>query len=165
MTSGHVTNNLPMSTSTLHDSARFDSQLFDLLPHRPPMLLVNKVVDLSATQSSAIVIVDDDTPFFGKDGVPAWVGIEYMGQTAALIAGYQLQQGLTEPQLGFLLGTRRFQTTVSHFANGTVLLVSCIEKAVVGDSLATFDCEIRDQSSGAELATASLSVFRKALNA
>lgn len=145
-------------------ASRFDSQIFDLLPHRPPMLLINKVSELSATQSSAEVIVDKEAPFCGENGVPAWVGIEYMGQTAALIAGYQLQQGLAEPHLGFLLGTRRFQAEVSHFSIGTVLIVSCMEKALVGDSLATFDCEIREQSSGTLLATASLSVFRKALD-
>lgn len=153
----------------MNNSTRFDPQLFDLLPHRPPMLLVNKVVDLSATQSSAEVIIDEEAPFYdekhGEKGIPSWVGIEYMGQTAALIAGYQLQQGLSEPHLGFLLGTRRFQAEVSHFAVGTILLVSCVEKAIVGDSLATFDCEIRDQLSTSVLATASLSVFRKPLDA
>lgn len=153
-------------------SGRFDSQLFDLLPHRPPMLLVNKVDTLSATQSSALVTIDDETPFCadiygairGTRGVPSWVGIEYMGQTAALIAGYQLQQGLAEPHLGFLLGTRRFQAEVAHFVTGSTLLVSCAEKALVGDSLATFDCEIHEQSSSELLASASLSVFRKALS-
>lgn len=147
------------------NSTRFDPQLFDLLPHRPPMLLVNKVVELSATQSAAEVIIDADAPFYHESGIPSWVGIEYMGQTAALIAGYQLQQGLSEPHLGFLLGTRRFQAEVSRFAAGSVLLVSCVEKAIVGDSLATFDCEIRDQSSDLVLATANLSVFRKPLDA
>lgn len=154
-----------MTTSTLPDTERFDPQLFELIPHRPPMLLVNNVVELSATQSSATVIIDEKASFFSENGIPSWVGIEYMGQTAALIAGYQLQQGLTEPQLGFLLGTRRYQAEVAHFPAGSVLLVSCVEKAVVGDSLATFDCEIRDQSSEQILATASLSVFRKALDA
>ena len=148
----------------MQTSTRFDTQLFDLLPHRPPMLLVNKVEGLSATQSSASVIIDEATPFCSDKGVSAWVGIEYMGQTAALIAGYQLQQGLTKPHLGFLLGTRRFQTEVPYFTIGKVLTISCVEKALVGDSLATFDCEIREQSSDELLATASLSVFRKALS-
>lgn len=144
-------------------SLHFDSQLLDLLPHRPPMLLINTVVKLSATQSLAEVLVDKQASFYSSAGIPAWVGIEYMGQTAALIAGYQLQQGLTQPHLGFLLGTRCFQANVTHFKVGAVLLVSCVEKAVVGESLATFDCEIHDKKSNTLLANAGLSVFRKPL--
>lgn len=151
-----------MSTTPL--AMRFDPQLFDLIPHRSPMLLLNKVNTLSATRASALITIDEDTPFCNDKGVPAWIGIEYMGQTAALIAGYQLQQGSMKPRLGFLLGTRRFQTEVPYFTISTVLVVSCLEKALVGDSLATFDCQIHNKLSDEVLATASLSVYRKPLD-
>ena len=72
---------------------RFDSRLFDLIPHRPPMLLLNNVVSVNATSATSLVKVDETVSFYepGK-GVPAWIGLEYMGQTAALIAGFQLQR-------------------------------------------------------------------------
>tara|TARA_B100002049_G_scaffold230000_1_gene206333 strand:+ start:109 stop:561 length:453 start_codon:yes stop_codon:yes gene_type:complete len=148
--------------------SRFDSRLFDLIPHRPPMLLINQVVSVDATSSSALVTVDHLSPFFEKDkGVPTWIGLEYMGQTAALIAGYQLQQGLVGPHLGFLLGTRAFKTECDYFTPGT-LKVTCTEKALVGDGLATFDCMIENHSKELQtsppLATASLSVFRRQIN-
>ncbi len=144
------------------DAERFEAEIFELLPHRPPMLLINGIKYLSQEASSAYTYVDTDAPFFEEGrGVPAYIGLEYMGQTAALIAGYQLKHGLVEPHLGFLLGTRSYQTQVDYFAENKVLLIECKEKAVVGDSLATFDCSIRYRNEGAILATANLSVFRK----
>ena len=148
--------------------SRFDSRLYDLIPHRPPMLLINQVLEVDAASSSALVKIDSDAPFYEPGyGVPAWIGLEYMGQTAALIAGHQLQQGLVSPHLGFLLGTRAFKTDCDVFRDG-VLKVSCREKALVGDDLATFDCMIETYPNGAQsaqcLATASLSVFRRQIN-
>ena len=66
--------------------------LSDLLPHRPPMLLVDKLIKVEADRSETEIVISSHSSFFVEDlGVPAWIGIEYMGQTAATIAGYQLQ--------------------------------------------------------------------------
>lgn len=141
---------------------RFNQEIFEFLPHRQPMLLINDIVDISQSASSAMTYIDSEAPFFECDkGVPAYIGLEYMGQTAALIAGYQLKHGLVEPHLGFLLGTRAYKSAVAYFKVGSVLVIECKEKAVVGDSLATFDCSIRYQDDDAILARANLSVFRK----
>jgi predicted hotdog family 3-hydroxylacyl-ACP dehydratase len=143
-----------------------DSRIYDLIPHREPMLLINRVIELGQNVSCAEITISKDSSFFIADkGVPSWIGVEYMGQTAALIAGYQLQQGTVAPHLGLLLGTRKYDAFVSYFCAGDVLQVRCTEVAVVGDSLANFQCEIinvRDQS---RCASAKLSVFRKPLHA
>ncbi|MBR9792019.1 MAG: 3-hydroxylacyl-ACP dehydratase [Gammaproteobacteria bacterium] len=145
--------------------SRFDSRLFELIPHRPPMLLINKVLKVDERSSSSLALVDEESPFFEPGlGVPAWIGLEYMGQTAALIAGHQLQQGLVSPHLGFLLGTRAYKAQCSYFETGEYT-VRCEEKAIVGDGLATFDCFIENYNNTSQtiecLATASLSVFRR----
>lgn len=145
-----------------------DSQILDLIPHRPPMLLINRVLELGGSCSLAEVYVSEQASFFVKGkGVPAWIGIEYMGQTAALIAGYQQQRGLVGPHLGFLLGTRRYVSRIEWFEPDSVLRVACNEIAAVGDSLANFHCVIKTgaKDGGEEniLAEARLSVFRKKL--
>ena len=142
----------------------FDKRVLELLPHRPPMLLIQRLIAVSANSSDAELSISSDSPFFEHGrGVPAWIGLEYMGQTAALIAGYQLEQGLVEPHLGFVLGTRRFRSTLSHFPEGAVLSVSCRQLALVGGSLANFSCEIKANDDQAPAAEAALSVIRKAL--
>jgi predicted hotdog family 3-hydroxylacyl-ACP dehydratase len=129
------------------------------------MLLINDIIDVDRNSSSSLIYVDSEAPFFEKNkGIPSYIGLEYMGQTAALIAGYQLKHGLVEPHLGFLLGTRAFNSELEYFAENKVLVVECKEKALVGDSLATFDCCISYQNDESILATANLSVFRKAKN-
>jgi len=133
-------------------SQQIDPEILELIPHRAPMLLINKIVSLSAKNSSAIVIIDEHASFSQPEGVPSWIGLEYMGQTAALIAGYQLR-----------LGTRQYLANTDFFCKGQELLVGCEEAALVGDSLATFTCTIEDNSNQQNLATASLSVFRKPL--
>jgi len=145
--------------------ARFDSRVLALIPHRPPMLLINSIVDVSEKQSRAIVLIDEQAPFFDpQHGVPSWIGIEYMGQTAALIAGYQLEQGLVEPHLGFLIGTRSYQVKQDYFLPGKSVQVECQESVVVSDELAAFNCRIYYEDPDEWLAQASLSVLRKPLN-
>lgn len=145
-------------------SSRFDPDIFDLIPHREPMLLINKIVDLSATRSETLVLIDQHTPFIGENGVPAWIGLEYMGQTSALIAGYQERAGLCEPHLGFLMGSRKYSSHVDYFAPPKTLRVVCQEGVLVGTSLANFNCTISEAESDTILAEASLSVFRRPLN-
>lgn len=147
-------------------SARFDAEILELIPHREPMLLINRLIDVSAKRSEALVLIDEQTPFLQPgEGVPAWIGLEYMGQTAALIAGFQQREGVTTPHLGFLMGSRKYQTSIPVFALGTHLRVTCEEAALVGESLATFNCTIRaessEQDSQAGIATAMLSVYRR----
>ncbi len=138
--------------------------LHELIPHREPMLLLSSVCELGDNFSTAEIIISTSSSFFmPMKGVPSWIGIEYMGQTAALIAGYQLQQGAVTPHLGLLLGTRKYEAFTAWFKDGDVLLVSCKEIAVVGQELATFHCEIRNKNNGELYAAAKLTVFRKPL--
>ena len=138
--------------------------LDDLLPHRTPMQLLQRIIQVSDKTASAEVVISTASPFYCvEQGVPSWIGVEYMGQTAALIAGLQLQTGKCQPHLGLLLGTRSYSAHVAWFQVGQSLTVSCTEAAVVGDGLATFLCEIHCTASQDLLASAKLSVFRKAL--
>ncbi len=139
-----------------------EPRLFELLPHRPPMLLLDKVVAVSARHARSQVTITPQAPFFvSHEGVPTWVALEYMGQTAALIAGYQLQNGIVEPHVGLLLGTRKFSATVPWLRENQTLDVSCEELAVVGVALATFDCKVCDAADDTTLVGCKLSVYRK----
>lgn len=146
------------------ESGIIEPRIYQLIPHREPMLLINRVIELGQTFSCAEIDIHENASFFlpGK-GVPSWIGVEYMGQTAALIAGFQLEQGTVAPHLGLLLGTRKYEALVPYFVAGDVLQVRCTEIAVVGDSLANFHCDIINLRDNAPCASAKLSVFRKPL--
>jgi len=142
-----------------------NNDILALIPHRSPMLLINTIVELTEQHAIATVSINQQASFFQPThGVPSWIGLEYMGQTAALIGGYQERLHKLGPQLGFLMGTRRYTTTCSYFEPGSELHIHCREQATVGNSLAIFDCEIIDSQREQPLATAKLSVFRQAIN-
>lgn len=138
--------------------------LEELIPHRKPMLLLDKALDVQENSAIAGVDISSGSSFYLEgQGVPAWIGVEYMGQTAALIAGWQLKQGLTQPHLGLLLGTRKYSAYGAWFERGDQLRISAKEVAVVGEGLATFYCEICKVGRSDPLATAKLSVLRRTL--
>jgi predicted hotdog family 3-hydroxylacyl-ACP dehydratase len=157
---------------TIQSNNSKDYSLYELIPHREPMLLLNRVIELRDNFSCAQVMVEETSPFFVKGkGVPSWIGIEYMGQTAALIAGFQLKQGKVGPHIGLLLGSRKYQAFTPWFRRGSILHIHCNEIAVVGQELATFQCDIYIENKNEYIknknslcATAKLSVFRKSLD-
>ncbi|MFC3115785.1 ApeP family dehydratase [Cellvibrio fontiphilus] len=146
------------------EACHIEPRIYELIPHREPMLLIHRVTELGNNVSCTEIDITKDSSFFiqGK-GVPSWIGVEYMGQTAALIAGYQLEQGTVAPHLGLLLGTRKYEAFVPYFQEGDQLQVRCTEIAVVGDSLANFQCDIFNLRDNSRCASAKLSVFRKPL--
>ncbi|MEB8432443.1 hypothetical protein OO007_09430 [Cocleimonas sp. KMM 6892] len=146
-------------------ATRFDPEILTLIPHRPPMLLINRILEVGEKQSSAEVFIDKKTPFYEKGlGVPATIGLEFMGQTAALIAGNQVIKNPADAKLGFLLGTRKYQSTLSYFKENSVLVVECSESAMVGETLASFSCTIRYKDEAEIIASANLSVLRQPIN-
>lgn len=140
-----------------------DLSLDALLPHRGAMLLLTDVLEVDGEHSVARVTISRRSSFYEPDkGVPAWIGLEYMGQTAALIAGYQRQAGQLDPHIGLFLGTRKYQSETDWFAPDSQLIVRCMEKAVSQGTLATFSCTISgDRAESSDLARAVLSVYRQ----
>jgi predicted hotdog family 3-hydroxylacyl-ACP dehydratase len=130
----------------------------ETLPHRAPMLLLDEIDDYGADWVRAIVRVRADSLLAGRDGVPAWAGIEYMAQTAAAWSGIeQLQRGLI-PGIGFLLGTRRYNSRCTHFSLDWEMRITA--RLLLRDSsdLAIFDCAI--EHNGQRVAWADIKAFR-----
>ena len=98
------------------------TELVDLLPHRPPMLLLDQFVAGEHDWAHANATVRDDSLFLtpGK-GLPSWALIEYFAQTAALIGGLAAGGRAGEAPPGLLLGTRRFSCNQGWIPVGTEL--------------------------------------------
>ena len=132
------------------------------IPHRASMSLLDKVLILEDEQASAEVVITKDASFYKvSQGVPAWVGLEYMGQTAALIGGRALQEGRVKPHVGMLLGTRKYSAGQPYFRPGQRLHIQVKQAASVGEELANFTCEIIDAGNDTVIANSRLSVYRR----
>jgi predicted hotdog family 3-hydroxylacyl-ACP dehydratase len=129
----------------------------DLLPHEPPMVLIDAVRGWDYGLLEATVTIRPGIPFHHPErGVPAYVGIEYMAQACGAYAGLEAVTAGQPVRVGLLLGTRRYATSVGWFEPGQKLLVGIRELFREG-SIGMFDCRI--ECEGRELASAQLSVY------
>ncbi len=128
----------------------------ELLPHDPPMVLLDRVTSFDESTLTAEVEIRADSMFGRDEGVPGWVGIEYMAQAVAAHAGYKARLDGGEPEIGYLLGTRAYKCSVPAFPVGATLQVH-IESLFVEMGLGAFDCRI---DMGETIATAKINVYQ-----
>ncbi len=129
----------------------------EVVPHRSAMLFVDRVLaaDDDAVAVSATVRLGQ---LFTTDaGLPAHVGVELMAQAIAAWAGCRARRRGDTVQLGFLLGTRRYESTRDFFAIGVQLRIEANCELFADNGLGMFACRILDGDD--VLATANLSVF------
>ena len=116
------------------------------------------VTDLVESLEVSEATVRRDGLFVQDDGMPAWVGVELMAQGIATWAGLRRKEEGAAVRLGFLLGTRRFESSVSRFPIGALLSITARCEMVAENSLAIFVCSI--DLEGTTVATAHLNVFQ-----
>src|SRR5690625_7704790 len=90
------------------------------LPHRPPMRLVERLVSESPQTTVTEARVTEDNVFYDPalGGVPSWVGLEYLAQTAAVWLGLDCQRHNRPVQPAFLVSSRSFDAEQPVFALG-----------------------------------------------
>jgi len=133
----------------------------ELIPHTGDMVLLDRIVDYDDQGLTAELVVRGDGLLGGDERtVPAWVGIEYMAQTVAAYVGMKAKQANEPIRMGFLLGTRRYNSNVAAFKVGATLTIR-VEKIMQDDGLGVFDCRI--QGEGVEV-TANLNVYQPPMN-
>lgn len=123
------------------------------------MVLLDRLVEAAETHIVCEVALQVDSPFCDGAAVPAWVGVEYMAQTIGVLAGWRSLAKQLPVKIGFLVGTRHYQSHVPQFRVGDVLRISADEEVSTADGLVAVRCEVSDQT-GALLAEASLLVFQ-----
>jgi 3-oxoacyl-[acyl-carrier-protein] synthase-1 len=130
--------------------------LQDLLPHDHPMILIDAIESVNEQSLTASVTVRADALFIEPQGIPAWLGIEYMGQAVAAHAGWCARREGRPVRVGFLVGTRRYESGCSHFPLGAKLEITITATSSSTSGLQVFECRI----SGAGVsACANLNVF------
>ncbi|HEX5755315.1 MAG TPA: hypothetical protein VFY12_03070 [Arenimonas sp.] len=128
-----------------------------LVPHRGEMLWLQRVLASGADFVHAEALIGHEHPFAEDAGVPAWTGIEFMAQAIAAWAGQGALARGEAVKPGFLLGTRRYQCSRSHFGYGMRLRVEAQCELFGDNGLGMFACRLLD---GDEvIASANVSVY------
>ncbi len=130
----------------------------DLVRHSGTMLLLTRLTEASETHAvSEVAITENSTCYREGRGVPAYVGLEYMAQTISAYDGVERRQSGKPPEIGFLLGTRRFDASHPYFAAGETLRVR-VDMTFNDNGMAAFDAVITVAEE--ERARASINVYR-----
>ena len=132
--------------------------LAELLPHAGDMILIDQVLGFDQEQIHTRLTVRAGGLFNREDGsLPAWVGIELMAQSVAAYAGCRARSEGNPVELGFLLGTRKFECNVEHFPAGAELQIHALRSLEDDNGMGVFECHL----SGPGIhASARLNVFR-----
>lgn len=131
--------------------------LRQLVPHAPPMLLLDELLEWTPGRARCAVRLRPDSPFMENGRVRALVSLEYMAQAAAACAADA--RGGQGGARGLLLGTRELTLAVEHFQAGDELVVEA-ERASADEQVTSFRCQVRRGE--ALVARAVLSVFHPA---
>jgi predicted hotdog family 3-hydroxylacyl-ACP dehydratase len=112
-----------------------------LLPHQPPMILLDKVVAYDDATLIASVAITESSLFLAGERVPGHVGIEYMAQACGAYAGAQALDAGEPVKIGFLLGTRLCRVLVPWFRISDRLIVTA---SIIfrDEQMAAFDCRV-----------------------
>lgn len=131
------------------------------MPHSGAMLLLNRVVDHSHQHITAEVDIGSHLPYYADGLVPAYLGVELMAQSIAAWSGILRADPNSRPPIGFLLGARRFQSTLAFYAEGSTLKI-CARQVIQNNGLAMFECEIEQidaDGAATSVANADVSVY------
>lgn len=127
-----------------------------LIPHRPPMLLVDEVIHHEGLRVTCRTTVREDMPFVKDGEVPLMIALELFAQSAcslvSLLAG-ERGGALTG---GAFLGTRKVELHGDVLKVGDVVDVHCEEKMAIGP---TAQIQCRLERAGELLAEGSINVM------
>jgi len=117
-----------------------------LLPHAGNMILLDHVCHADDDSLTAQATVKPG-PYSLPDGaLPPWLGLELMAQAVGAWAGYHACQNGTDVQLGFLLGTRRYEYHGENLPLGATFIVTAQRSLIDASGMAVFECTLRDGS-------------------
>ncbi|KRP52648.1 hotdog family protein [Pseudomonas poae] len=140
-----------------------DWPLAELLPHAGDMILIDQVLSFDEEQVHTRLTVKPGGLFNRADGsLPAWVGIELMAQSVAAYAGCRARKNGEAVELGFLLGTRKFECNVDGFPAGAELTIHGLRSLEDDNGMGVFECHLTGDGIQA---SARLNVFRPPLAA
>jgi len=95
----------------------------ELVPQRPPMLLLDDVLAAGEHDITCSAVVRPDNLFAAANRVHASVVLEYMAQAIAAFAGLRARAAGQPPALGMIAACRNLELHAEHLAVGDRLHV------------------------------------------
>jgi predicted hotdog family 3-hydroxylacyl-ACP dehydratase len=134
----------------------------ELVPQRPPMLLLDAVVERRGDALVCAATVTPEWLLVEGDSMPAAGLIEVMAQAVAALHGLQGRERGEAVRVGLLLGCRELVLHAPRVRVGAALRVTAAQLFGM-DTVAEFGCRV--DAGGVPLAEGTLQVVRGAMEA
>ena len=113
-------------------------ELVSLIPHKGKMLLLSRVIEYNLKERNlyAEYHITGDCLFYDPaiDGVPAWVGFEFMAQAISVLSGFKARAS-------FIMSVSSIKIELPVFKAGSIAEIKVTESGSM-DTVYTFDGEI-----------------------
>lgn len=121
-----------------------EQDIADFIPHRAPMILLDKIIGYRRDNLETEVTITAKSPYFDDkhQAVPNYVGIEYMAQSIAALAGVEAKLRNDKIRVGFLLGSRKLTLYAKQYELGRTYRTQVSRLYQEESGLAVFDCQI-----------------------
>jgi len=119
-------------------------ELQTLIPHRGKMMLLNRVIEYDIEHSiRAEYTINRNCIFYDPvlDGVPAWVGFEFMAQALSALTGIRKRAKGEKPNFGFILSIPSMRMEIPLFKNDSIVEIHAKEIDCM-DMIYTFEGKI-----------------------
>jgi len=115
----------------------------DLVPHKPPMVLISRILEATIEHIRVESNLGADCPFGvqGED-LPAWWAVEYLAQSVAVLAGLRERAAGNDVPEGYITSCRRFEASASVFSLDGVADITATELVAMDMKLGVFECEM-----------------------
>jgi len=118
-------------------------ELQTLIPHKGKMLLLDKIIDYNIEHSiKAEYNITENCIFYDSvlDGVPAWVGFEFMAQAISALTGIRKRAKGEKPKIGFILSVPSMRMEIPSFKKGSLVEVR-VKESDCTDMIYTYEGE------------------------
>lgn len=132
----------------------------DVLPHAEPMILLDELITFDDDSGVCRHTISPESLLYSDklNGVPSYVGIEYMAQSIAAYANAnEIKEG-RPVEIGFLVSSRKYKCDVPVFKTGAELIIKASKLYRDESGLSAFDCSISENDQ--QIASARVNVFQ-----
>lgn len=121
-----------------------EQNIADFIPHRAPMILIDKIIRHQQDALETEVQITPQSAYFDeqRQAVPNYVGIEYMAQSIAALAGVEAKLRRDKIRVGFLLGSRKLALHTAQYELNRRYRTQVKRLYQEESGLAVFDCQI-----------------------
>jgi predicted hotdog family 3-hydroxylacyl-ACP dehydratase len=122
-----------------------DINIEELIPHRPPMKLIDEVLEVDDEKAITASIVSENWPLYREGSVSPVVMIELVAQATGIATGWKRKRETGKGIKGYLVGIKEASFYIDRIPAGTRLITN-IENLYKHETYGVFSGTVKSGS-------------------